>query len=212
MVQHSVEAHGGTRPFYLGLIHSIEPRPMYRAVREAVMIGMMPGGVGNINRCQEWGNPRVPVLTASGGDHEGPLTDVLNPRPSWSKDMMEKIKQGKLKRLQYLDEDSDRSCGPNGAEGAKVVCPAPANANPRPTKTPRMDPDPDPGLTPQAGPGGRVAWTLEDQGGEVPRPGTASNGTSTVPDNQPSPPTPAIGSPQGLSRGREARVGPGKPT
>ena len=66
MVNDSIEVHGGTKPTYLSLISSIEPRLMYRAVREAVQIGQQPPGPSNLNRCMEWGAPRVPILTTVG--------------------------------------------------------------------------------------------------------------------------------------------------
>ena len=113
MVQHAIEAHGGTAPHYLGLVHTIEPRPLYRAVRESVYISMMPAGIQNINRCQEWGAPRVPVLSAAGGDQGGDRDQqVVNPRPLWSIDKMHEVRTGQVKRIMYWDEHKDDAEGP----------------------------------------------------------------------------------------------------
>ena len=69
LVQHSIEVHRGKKTSFCTMIKSIESRPLYRAVREAVLIAQMPQGHQNLNRCQEWGMPHIPVLTVIGGGH-----------------------------------------------------------------------------------------------------------------------------------------------
>ena len=44
LVYHSVECHGGKQPHFLALVNTIEPKPLYQAVREAVQITQMPPG------------------------------------------------------------------------------------------------------------------------------------------------------------------------
>ena len=106
MVQHSVEVHGGKKPHYLSLINTIEKRPLYRAVRESVQIGQMERGPGNINRCNEWGTPRVPMLSVVGGDAAAQANvGVSNPRPDWTKETMLGIKEGRVKRIRYWVEE-----------------------------------------------------------------------------------------------------------
>ena len=100
-VQHSVEMHGGKKPHYLSVINAVEARPLYRVVREAVQIGQMPHGPSNINRCGEWGTPRIPVLAVTGGDNQQGSTGVTNPRPEWSRDTLNQIKLGQRKRIRY---------------------------------------------------------------------------------------------------------------
>ena len=70
MVMHSVEQHGGMKPRFIAVITRVEPRALYRACREAVRIANQPAGPRDLNRCMEWGNPRVPVLVAKGGDKQ----------------------------------------------------------------------------------------------------------------------------------------------
>ena len=164
MVQHSVEAHGGTRPHYVALIHKIEVRPLYRAMREAVMIGGMPPGLSNINRCQEWGNPRVPVLVASGAgglgdDQEQQQEPQPNPRPLWSMNTMGQIKSGSTKRIQYWDGDtssksqSQPESAPNPEDPLHHHSDRRSRRSSQPRKKPRMDLDPcmSNGPTPEAG-------------------------------------------------------------
>ena len=101
LVTHAIQEHGGKRPRFLYLIQSLEPKPLYRAVRESVMIARQPAGAGNLNRCQEWGTPRVPILCVSGGDEDrGPVqvTGSINPRPVWTAAVNEKMDAGEWKR------------------------------------------------------------------------------------------------------------------
>ena len=105
MVIHSVEMHGGKKPLYLSLINAIEPKPVYRAVRESVQISGMPEGPTTLNRCQEWGAPRVPILQVTGGGDEDntTLANLPEKRKEWSRDMLEKINTGACKRIVYWD-------------------------------------------------------------------------------------------------------------
>ena len=106
MVIHSMERHGGARPNYLSLISCIEDKPLYRAICESVQISEMEDGPNKLNRCNEWGAPRVPVLTARGGDQDGPrVQQTANPRPDWTRDVMEKIQRGTVKRIKYWTKD-----------------------------------------------------------------------------------------------------------
>ena len=140
MVQHSLEAHGGTRPQYLGLIHQIEPKALYRVVHESVLISMMAPGITNINRCQEWGAPRVPVLSAAGGDPEDVTAISMNPRLLWSRTRLDKIKNKQLKQIQYWDEPEDDDVNDSGVKTGPSDPQVPLE---KPCKRPRTDWDPD---------------------------------------------------------------------
>ena len=162
MVQHSLEAHGGTKPHYLGLINQVENRPLYRVVRESVQISMMAPGIPNINRCQEWGAPRVPVLSAVGGDSEENKQQNLNPRPLWSRDQLEKIKNGQIKRIKYWDEAIQPGQDPVSTQANP--------ASQRPCKRPRTDQDPGPDLEAEghaAVPGEETVRTTNVGGGDA---------------------------------------------
>ena len=115
MVVHSVEHHGGKKPDFLAVVSRVEPSALYRACREAVQIANQPAGLRNINRCMEWGSPRVPVLVAEGGDPgDGGEDGVIpaNPRPDWSKDMLMMIKEGTIKRVRlWTGENPDEREG-----------------------------------------------------------------------------------------------------
>ena len=101
MVMHSLEVHGGKRPNFLSLINRIKPRPLYRAVCEAIQIAKMPAGPENINHCQEWGTPRVPILTVTGGDM--PITvPGHNPRQDWTQRMLDQINKRNMQAYQIL--------------------------------------------------------------------------------------------------------------
>ena len=118
LVAHAVEAHGGRTPTYLFTIGTVEPRPLHRAVRESVEIAMLPQGIENMNRCQEWGAPRVPILTASGGDK--PARNIpagLNDRPGWTKTTMDDIKEGRLKRVRLIPMIAEPAKGETETEG-----------------------------------------------------------------------------------------------
>ena len=92
LVMHAVQEHGGVRPNYIFTTAAVEPRPLYRAVRESVQIGSQPWGPDNLNRCQEWGVPRVPILSVLGGDVGVPVKPGRdNPRPGWTADTMTSI-------------------------------------------------------------------------------------------------------------------------
>ena len=104
MVIHSIKEHGGVQPRMTALIDQVESRPLYRTVREAVKISLLPGDSRNFNQCLEWGQPRVPVLTATGGDPES--SEVIregdrNPRREWTKQIMTEITEGRKKRVRY---------------------------------------------------------------------------------------------------------------
>ena len=129
LVLHSIEQHGGRRPNYLSLISHIEDKPLYRAIRESVRISSMAEGPGKLNRCNEWGAPRVPVLTARGGDgelHNQQKITVSNPRPAWTKAITEGIERGTCKRIRYWTgqdndvEDLATSQDPQGPTTTKV--------------------------------------------------------------------------------------------
>ena len=108
LVIHALEEHGGLKPKFLYVINNIEGRALYRVVRESVMIGGLPHGPQNMNRCQEWGIPRIPVLSTMGGDPEpgtGPGTGYsAQQQPSkasteWSIKILNDIKESGLKRV-----------------------------------------------------------------------------------------------------------------
>ena len=102
LVVHSIKQHGGLRPAFLAVITRVEPNALYRACRESVQIANQPTGPRNMNRCQEWGKPRVPILVATGGDGmEESKEPWPNPRPEWSTAVLERLKEGRLKRIKY---------------------------------------------------------------------------------------------------------------
>ena len=122
MVHHSVEVHGGLKPNYTAMIHTVEPRPLYRAVREAVQIGQQPLGPSNINRCMEWGTPRVPVLAMVGSMDHRVHPPTTNPRPEWSQSTLDQIRGGSTKRIKYWDhEDSTMTMTSSGSTRLETV-------------------------------------------------------------------------------------------
>ena len=84
LVNHAISEHGGRRPEVTFLLDKVECRPLYRIVRESVLIANMPAGPESMNRCMEWGAPRVPVITVQGGDPSTQKTGEHNPRKEWS--------------------------------------------------------------------------------------------------------------------------------
>ena len=66
-------------------------------------ISQLPLNNRNMNSCQEWGQPRVPVLAVTGGDRVGPWAadGVGNPRKDWTAEVLEKIETGSMKRIRY---------------------------------------------------------------------------------------------------------------
>ena len=111
MVLHSVEQHGGSKPSFLAVISRLEPSALYRACRESVQIANLPSGLRNMNRCMEWGRPRVPILVATGGDeNEGESGEPgRNPRPEWSAMTMEKIREKGLKRIKFWERETEEN-------------------------------------------------------------------------------------------------------
>ena len=120
LVLHTLEEHAGVRPKFVTVIGSIEPRPLYRAIRESVSIANLPAGKENLNRCQEWGRPRVPIMTLSGGDQEqgsgrgAPSVSSTNPDPEWTRTILDKIETQGLKRVKLWD------AGERERDGEKV--------------------------------------------------------------------------------------------
>ena len=124
----------GKGPNYIALIVALEQSPLYRAVRESVQIASIPLGKGNINRCGEWGAPRVPVLHVDGGGDrwmDGGMDPVPNPRPEWTREILSKMKEGQVKRICYWNEsevevevgvgDGTSGLDPNGQRPAKLA-------------------------------------------------------------------------------------------
>ena len=129
LVIHALEEHGGQKPDMLAIVDKLEPSALYRAARESVKIAKLPEGPTNMNRCQEWGAPRVPVVSVMGGgddpdldgDREDGETGVRrrsayakpganNPRLEWTAEMMLKVKEGSIKRVKLVsawDKDKD---------------------------------------------------------------------------------------------------------
>ena len=118
LVVHSIEEHGGECPTILYLIQAIEPSALYRAARESVMIAKQMPGPTNMNRCMEWGAPRVPVMSVTGGDAARSLqSGQHNPNLQWTRETMEKVESGTLKRVALWSRDPDedpRTQGPPG--------------------------------------------------------------------------------------------------
>ena len=111
LVIHALEEHGGAKPQMLALVDKLEPSALYRAARESVKIAKMPPGPTSMNCCQEWGAPRMPVVSVMGeggdGEEQGTLipdqSGVHNPRVEWTLNIMEKVREGKLKRVKLTD-------------------------------------------------------------------------------------------------------------
>ena len=101
---HTLEAHGGIKPLFLATIGNIEQHPLYRMVCESVRIAGLPLGIGNMNWCQEWGNPHVPVFsTRDNALDQGYVTTTVvspeNPNPDWTREMLTLIKDGGVKTI-----------------------------------------------------------------------------------------------------------------
>ena len=97
---HTLEIHGGETPQMLALLDKVEPRPMYRIIREAVMIEQMEDSMYNMNRCQEmtglWGaQPKLTRVVMQGGRQSPELLAPENPNPMWTAEVKRKIHQGK---------------------------------------------------------------------------------------------------------------------
>ena len=144
MVVHSIEMHGGRRPNYLAMISQIEARPLYRAARESIQISEMPENPAKLNRCQEWGAPRVPILTAVGGD--GDPHDHFtkgNPRPEWTQRTLKLISTGACKRIRYWDGKDHDKIHNEGVQVPEQQPPQPHGPTLNPQKKIRLDLDPD---------------------------------------------------------------------
>ena len=104
MVVHAIEEHGGLKSQLHAVIDKIEPSALYRAAHESVKIAKMQPGPTNLNRCQEWGAPRVPVVAVMGGGDQGAgVSGQHNQSRAWSDETMEKIRGGHLKRVKLVD-------------------------------------------------------------------------------------------------------------
>ena len=126
LVMHTLEEHGGTRPHFIAVINSIDPKPLYRVVRESVAISNMPQGLENLNRCQEWGYPKVPVLTLQGELEKKPQRiSSNNPEPEWTSRTLRSIEEGGVKRVTLWDNGEEREAKPQvagkaGKEGTQA--------------------------------------------------------------------------------------------
>ena len=63
---------------------------------------------------------RVPILTVTGGDNPEQMPPGSNPRPEWSRDMMDQIRGGTVKRVRYWDTenvDTDADKPEAGSQG-----------------------------------------------------------------------------------------------
>ena len=119
LVQHALQEHGGQRPNILNTIRSVEPRPLYRAVKESVAIARQQGSTGDMNRCQEWGAPRVPIISVAGGDQQEGCVGAWrqgdhNPNQEWSGIMLEEIKSGSRKMVVLWDQGQTHGGGEDG--------------------------------------------------------------------------------------------------
>ena len=92
---------GVTSPNFLSIVSDIEPRPLYRIVCESVKIGGLPHGPQNMNQCQEWGMPCVPVLSSLGGDPDPDHRLPADPgtKSEWSVRILKDILESGLKRV-----------------------------------------------------------------------------------------------------------------
>ena len=155
LVHHALEVHGGIKLQYVAVIRTLEPKPLQRVVREAVHISCQPSGPANLNRCMEWGCPWVPVLRATGGDNERDktrpseiqeLTANPNPRPNWSRRILEMVKEGRAAKVR-LRQPGDRE----GMEDRDVI-PEDLGETGRIKKRQRMDEVKDDSMTARPAP------------------------------------------------------------
>ena len=135
----------------MSMINTVKPRPLYRAVREAIQIGQMPKGPQKLNRCHEWGSPRVPVLSVVGMDSSR-VAQVTNPHPDRYRILLDQINSGSVKRIRYWDGEGEEENGPQTqkttdnpsgmcAPGAGRPSQSPPHSGPhslRPGKRPRL--------------------------------------------------------------------------
>ena len=136
LVIHTVEEHGGVRPRFLYTVGSVEPRPLYRAVRESMEIGSLPPGPENLNRCQEWGTPRVPILSVTGGDEHNNsymVSGEMNDRMEWTHKTMESVRAGTMKIVRLLSSCPEVE---HVADGAQL-----GGEGPDPAATPGVGPN-----------------------------------------------------------------------
>ena len=148
---HTIQEHGGVIPKFIHTVSSVEMRPLYRAVRESVQIAAQPQGPNNLNRCQEWGVPRVPILAVGGGDNQREVcSGTDNPNPGWTAKIMDKVHQGSLKRVrlthpeeQQVDQGSHLHphVATNGETGPTIPAPLPTTLAmvPNPNQVPEVD-------------------------------------------------------------------------
>ena len=105
VVEHCILEHGGQKPHVTFLLDRVEGRPLYSLVRESVLISNMPAGPERMNRCMEWGAPRVPVLSVAGGDGPQQHPGEHNPRAEWTRNTMRQIDTGAIKRIRYWSQE-----------------------------------------------------------------------------------------------------------
>ena len=130
-VTHSLEEHGGEKPSVIYLIDQIESRPLYRVARESVKIANMPWGPEKLNKCMEWGAPRVPVLSAEGGDGHALLPGQHNPRVEWTKKILKKIEDGSMKRIRYWQQEDNQLSEDVSHPLPTILDPLPAPPRPK---------------------------------------------------------------------------------
>ena len=168
LVYHCIEQHGGQKSEFIAVITKVEASALYRVCRKAVQISNMPGDSRNMNRCMEWGAPRVPVLAARGGDHgpgEGENREPgPNPRPDWSNNTLPMIKEGKLKRIRFWEQQEKDTGDPGSIHVQK------------PQKRLRLDVNPEDG----EGAGDVVATGHERETGVGPDLGGGGDGSDVV--------------------------------
>ena len=102
LVIHTVEVHGGLTPKFLVLLDTVEPKAMYRLIRESVLIqGVDQASHYNLNRCQEWGSKSVlPEVQVTGGSRWSmEVMPEENPNPQWTVETKRKIEMGEVKRV-----------------------------------------------------------------------------------------------------------------
>ena len=109
------------------MITDVEQRALYRIVRESVMIGGLPHGPQNMNRCQEWGMPRIPVISSMGGDPDAdvvtPTTTIgaNNPRKEWTTKVLNEVRDSGLKRIRLWLPGEEEDCQDTTKPSARSV-------------------------------------------------------------------------------------------
>ena len=102
LVMHTVDVHGGETSRFLTILDCVEPKAMYRLIRESILIEAMDhSSPYNMNRCQEWGSRSIlPEVQVTGGSRWSmEVVPEEYPNPAWTAEIKRKIEEGGVKRV-----------------------------------------------------------------------------------------------------------------